>query len=243
MKLDLRPQEFQPKIVLAVGAHPDDIEFCAAGTIARWCADGVKVYYLILTDGSKGSADRHISSSDLINTRRREQQSAAKLLGVKEVMFFDYEDGILVNTLDLKRDITRIVRLIRPDLVLTMDPTMIYSLTQNYVNHPDHRAAGQAVIDVVFPLARDYLSFPELVSEGLEPHIVPYLLLVNFENNNFSVDITDFIDLKIKALSTHKSQISNPNFTRSKISEMAKEYGKANGCKYAENYIIIKISS
>ena len=238
----LHNQKFKPKVVLAVAAHPDDLEFCAGGTIARWCADGVKVHYLILTDGSKGSADRHISASDLISTRRREQRAAAKLLGVKDVLFFDYEDGALANTMNLKRDITRVIRQVRPDLVLTMDPAMIYSLKQNYVNHPDHRAAGQAVLDSVFPLARDHLTFPELVSEGLEPHIVANLLLVNFYTNNFSINIDDFIDLKIRALNKHKSQISNLNLIKSKILQMAKECGTDNGCKCAESFIRIEIT-
>lgn len=232
-----------PKVVLGVAAHPDDLDFGAAGTVAKWASLGAEAYYLILTDGSKGSANRHLSSSDLIKMRRKEQANAAKVLGVKKVFFCDYEDGHLRCDMSVKRDIARIIRKVKPDVVITMDPTMVYSLKQNFINHPDHRAAGQATLDAVFPLARDHLTFPELLAEGLEPHNTPTLLLINFDQSNFFVDITDSLEKKMKALAAHTSQMDDVIQVQSYMKNTAKELGKQVDCEYAEGFLRLEVSS
>lgn len=233
--------DFLPRRVLAVGAHPDDIDYGYAGSIAKWTQAGTEVYYLILTDGSKGTDDRSITPRKLSAIRRREQEVAAKHLGAKEVFFLDYVDGELAVTQELKRDIVRYIRRVKPDTVLVFDPTVVYAADRGFINHPDHRAAGQATLDAVFPLARDHLAFPELLQDGLEPHKVATLLLMNFERQNFVVDITGTLAQKVSALALHASQISDMEAERAKVTEWAEAAGKAAGYRYAEAFMRIDI--
>ncbi len=187
-KSNLNP--LKPKSVLCVAAHPDDLEFGVAGSVAKWTSQGANVYYLILTNGNKGSDDRSLTSDQLRDTRRKEQRAAAKILGVKEVYFCNYEDGLLEPTASVKRDVVRIIRKTKPDTLYCMDPTMVYALNGFGINHSDHRAVGQAALDAVYPLARDYLSFPELAKdEKLEPHKVATVLMANFDKQNFHINI------------------------------------------------------
>ncbi len=234
--------ELKPKVILGVAAHPDDLDFGAAGTIAGWVEKGAEVYYLILTDGSKGSSDRHISSSDLIKIRQKEQKAACNILGVKDVRFLNYEDGCLMCNLDVKRDIARYIRQIRPNIVVTMDPTMVYVANRGFINHSDHRAAGQATLDAVYPLARDHLAFPELLAEGLEPHKTEHLLLINLEKHNHLEDITPTIDKKMQALATHTSQMADVEQTKKMIRAIAADAGDKAGVKYAETFMRIDIA-
>lgn len=231
----------KPKVVLGVGAHPDDLDFGMSGSAAKWASEGAEVYYLILTDGSKGSDDQHISSSDLIKIRRAEQQTAAKILGVKEVIFLDNEDGLLENNAALKRDIARVIRRTKPDVVVTMDPTMVYTVAMGYINHPDHRAAGQATLDAVFPLARDHLSFPELLAEGLKPHKVKTVLLMRFSDDNYYCDISSTLELKLQALAAHSSQVANVEETHALIKNWAKLAGQGGRYDYAESFVRLDI--
>lgn len=233
--------EFAPKTVLGIAAHPDDLDFGTSGSAAKWAAAGAEVYYLLLTDGSKGTEDRQISSADLIKLRRQEQQQAAKILGLKKVFFLDYEDGLLVNNTDVKRDIVRVIRQTKPEVVVTLDPTMVYAAGMGYVNHPDHRAAGQAALDAVFPLARDHLSFPELLAEGLEPHKVKTVLLMNFQTQNYTSDISAVMDKKLEALAAHASQMANIEETHLLVKDWAKSAGQAKGYAYAEGFMRIDI--
>jgi LmbE family N-acetylglucosaminyl deacetylase len=220
--------------VLGVAAHPDDLDFGAAGTFAKWSKEGAACYYLICTNGCKGSDDPKMTEKKLVKIRRREQIEAGKVLGLRGVYFLGHNDTQLVADLKLKKEIVRMIRKIRPDVVVTMDPTFVYS-KRGFVNHTDHRAAGQATIDAVYPLARDRLTFKELEKEGLKPHVVKTLYLTNFENRNEIVDISDTIDLKIAALKCHRSQISAESVSR--IREMAKMAGKESGYKYAEGFV------
>lgn len=198
--------EMQGKVVLAVGAHPDDLEFFAGGTVAKYILQGAKVYFLILTDGSKGSEDHLLQKEELIQIRQDEQRKAAEILGVAEVFFFSEVDGELENTLFLKKKIVEVIRTIKPDIVITFDPSYLYDAEWGMVNHPDHRAAGQATIDAVFPFSRNRRTFPELFEQGHDEHSVQELLLINLSKFNFVEDITLYLDQKIKALSTHISQ-------------------------------------
>jgi LmbE family N-acetylglucosaminyl deacetylase len=236
--------DFKPKIVLAIAAHPDDVDFGFSGSIAKWAADGTKVYYLIITDGSKGSDDLTISPAALIKMREKEQRAAAKVLGAREVSFLGYPDSELVLSMELKKDITRYIRRIKPDTVLTMDPSMIYSTSRGsgFINHSDHRVAAQATLDSVFPLARDHLTFPELVAEGLKPHKVSTVLMINFEKHNFGVDISQSFNKKLAALASHTSQMPDFESTRQRVTSWAITLGKEYGYDYAEAFLRLDIS-
>lgn len=238
MKLDAN---FHPQKVLCVAAHPDDLEFGVAGSVAKWTAEGAEVSYLICTNGCKGSSDRQLSGPELTELRRQEQRDAAKILGVKEVIFFDYEDGLVEVTMELKRDIAREIRRVQPDVVFCMDPTLLYIPDRWFINHPDHRAVGQATVDAVYPLARDHMMFPELLAEGLEPHKVATLLLSNFEKSNFAIDITDFFDTKMKALAAHVSQVPDLEGTTAMLRSWARDAGKWAGLELAEAFVRVDL--
>jgi LmbE family N-acetylglucosaminyl deacetylase len=240
---DNENQEFVPKIVLGIAAHPDDLDFAASGTMSKWAEQGAEVYYLIVTDGSKGTNDRSLTSSQLTKIREDEQREAAKVVGAKDVFFLNYPDGMLEVSMNLKKDIVRVIRKIKPDTVITTDPTVLYEIGWGFINHSDHRAAGQATVDAVFPLARDFLVFPELLSdEKLEPHKVKNLLLINFTKGNFVVDISTQIDKKIDALKAHESQIGG-NHVYQMIKERSAIIGKESGHDYAERFIKIELMS
>lgn len=232
----------EPKVVLGVAAHPDDLDFGAAATMNKFALNGAKIHYLILTDGSKGSEDRSIAPQQLIKMRRDEQREALKIIGGEGVTFLDYPDAGLEISQNLKRDIVKEIRRLKPDVVITMDPSVLYSTARNFINHPDHRAAGQATLDAVFPLARDYLTFPELISEGFEPHKVKTLLLTNFDNANYFVDVSDTFETKIAALSAHSSQVGDMEAVKERIREWATKNGEQAGCKYAESFMRLDIA-
>jgi len=236
--------EFKPKIVLGVAAHPDDLEWAMAGSAAKWAKAGADVYYLICSDGSKGSDDRSLTSADLIKLRRNEQIAAGKVLGLKDVIFLDYEDGMVEANTSLKRDIARVIRQLEPDTMVAMDPSMYYNSQFGYINHPDHRAVGEAALAAVFPLARDFLSFPELLAEGLTPHNTATVLLINFDDrdkNNFFVDITAEIDTKLKAFTHHASQGLAAEGMPEQIRAMNQMVGQTIGVGYAEAFIRINV--
>lgn len=234
-------EAYQPKRILAIGAHPDDIDFGASASLALWAKQGAEVFYLVITDGSKGTSDHDISSEELVKMRRYEQRAAVKALGAKDVHFLNYPDGELEVNRDLKRDIVRAIRETKPDTVVTMDPTLVYSSKLGFINHPDHRAAGQATLDAVYPLARDHLEFPELLEEGLKPHKALHILLINLDNHNFLVDVSETFDLKLAALSKHASQISDINATFDTLRHWSSELGGKAGCLYAEGFVRIDL--
>ena len=239
---DSKFKELKPKVVLGIVAHPDDLDFGSSGTMAKFATQGAKVYYLILTDGSKGSEDKSITSAQLVKIRENEQKAALKILGGQEVFFLGYPDGQLEITMEAKKEVIKIIRKVKPDVVVTMDPSMIYSTERGYINHPDHRAAGQIALDAVFPLARDHLSFPELYDQGYEPHKTKTVLLINFDKANFYVDISSTFDTKIKALQAHASQIKDPNQTIEWIGQMAEMIGKRAGLKKAEGFVRLDLN-
>lgn len=192
--------------ILVMMAHPDDPEFAAGGTIARWTQEGHEVIYCLATRGDKGSDDPTMHPERLAAIREAEQHAAAAILGVREVLFLNYLDGTLEPNLSLRRDIVRVIRRYRPEIVVTMDPqTLIRG--DHYINHNDHRAIGLATLDAIFPAAGNPLYFPELLREGLEPHHVQEVYLATTEHANHWVDITDTFDRKLAALRCHASQI------------------------------------
>jgi len=231
----------QPKIILGIAAHADDLDVGAGGTIAEFIRRGAVVHYLILTDGSKGSDDPDMTSEKLITIRRAEQQKALDIVAGTSVTFLDYPDGELEITMQLKKDIVKVIRTIKPDVVITMDPTVVYSSKAGMINHPDHRAAGQATLDAMFPLARDRLTFPELAAEGFEPHKVAHALLINFDTSNYSVDITDTFELKLAAIKAHISQFGDLEDS-SWLKDMALRQGQRAGYSLAESFVRIDIA-
>lgn len=224
-----------PKKVLVVSAHPDDPDFGAAGTVVCWASQGAHVTYVIVTDGSKGSAEPDMTSQGLVQIREVEQRAAAAVLGVQEVVFMGFEDGRVSNTLELRKAIVRQIRLYRPDVLITHDPTTRI-LNNQYINHPDHRAVGDATLDAVFPLARDRLNFPEHEAEGLEPFNVLDLFLSFTNEPNLTVDITATVHLKIRALKEHASQIGDPQNLEDRIMERSARIAQGTSFQYAEQF-------
>lgn len=194
--------------VLAVMAHPDDVDFGAAGTVAGWTDRGIEVVYLMITDGDAGGSDDGITRAEMAALRRDEQRAAAKCVGVEDVRYLGYPDGRLEATLGLRRDIARVIRQVRPDRVLTQSPDRNYE--RIHPSHPDHRAAGAAALDAVYPDARNPYAFPELLAdEGLEAWTVREVWLSGGPSANHAVDITDRFDRKLNALRSHASQVGH----------------------------------
>ena len=219
--------------VLVMTAHPDDPEFAAGGTIAKLATEGREVTYVIATNGNKGSGDRAMSPEQLARVRHEEQRDAARVLGVGRVEFLGYEDGELEDTRQLRRDITREIRRWRPDLIITSHPRRSYS--NFFAWHRDHRIIAGVVLDCVYPLARDHLSFPELLPEH-EPHKVREVYLIQWEQPQLVVDITDTMDLKLRAARCHASQVADFTDFDARMRNRAATLGAAHGCRYAEGF-------
>jgi len=194
--------------ILVILAHPDDPEFFCGASIAQWIKDGHEVSYCLLTKGGKGVNKHFKSGNGLIRVRLKEQSSAANELGVKNIIYLDYEDGYLMPSMGLRKDIIRVIRTKKPDIIVTCDPTNYY-MQGTSINHPDHRAAGQAVIDAVFPAAQNPLFFPELLQENLPPHYVKEIWLSLPKEPNITLDVTETWPKKIAALLHHQSQIGD----------------------------------
>ncbi len=233
--------ENEPLRVLVVCAHPDDAEFGAAGTVAAWAKAGREVYYAIASRGDKGSNDPEMTSERLAQTREREQREAAAVLGVKEVVFLGFRDGELVADLTLRGAITRAIRQFRPHILIAQDPTALF-YNNRFINHPDHRACGLAAVDAVYPTARDHLQFPEQLAEGLQPHKVAEVFLIQSEQPDILVDISETIETKIAALQKHASQFDDVDALAARVRQRAHELGEQGGMAYAEAFrrIIIR---
>jgi LmbE family N-acetylglucosaminyl deacetylase len=195
-----------PASALVVAAHPDDIEFGCAGTVARWVAEGARVTYALLTNGAAGSSDPRMTRQRLAELREAEQRAAAKVVGVEDVDFLGYEDGLLEPSLEVREQVVRLIRRRRPEVVVTTDPTSRY-YADRYINHPDHRAAGEATLAAVIPGSDTRLAYPELLDEGLEPVKLTGVWLMMGMEPNVVVDIGDHVDKKLESLRCHVSQI------------------------------------
>lgn len=193
--------------ILVVTAHPDDVDFGAAGSVAVWTKGGVEVAYCIVTDGDAGGSDRSVSRPDMAAIRRDEQLEAAEAVGVSDVTYLGFADGRLVCDLELRRDISRVIRRFRPDRVVAQSPERNWS--RIYASHPDHLAAGEAAICAVYPDARNPFAFPDLLDEGLEPHTVPEMWIMATDRADRAVDTTETFDLKLAALRSHRSQVGD----------------------------------
>jgi LmbE family N-acetylglucosaminyl deacetylase len=197
-----------PASALVVAAHPDDIEFGCAGTVARWVQEGARVTYALLTNGAAGSSDPAMTRARLAELREAEQRAAAKVVGVEQVEFLGHEDGLLEPSLDVRKEVVQLIRRVRPEVVVTTDPTTRY-FADRYINHPDHRAAGEVTLDAVIPGSDTRLAYPELLEDGLEPVKLKGVLLMMSMEPNLVVDIGDFIDTKLESLRCHTSQLGD----------------------------------
>ena len=193
----------KPTDVMVVTPHPDDAEFGVAGSVVRWVREGKDVVYVVCTNGDKGTNDPNMKPEELAKIREEEQLAAAKLLGVREVVFLRHPDQSLEDTAEFRKELVRLIRMYRPETVVTADPY------RRYIWHRDHRIAAQVTLDAVFPYARDVHSYPDLLEEGLEPHRVREILLWGSPDTNYRLDITDTFDIKMEALACHKSQIGD----------------------------------
>jgi LmbE family N-acetylglucosaminyl deacetylase len=212
-----------PERAMLVIPHPDDGESGCAGTVAKWTREGSKVLYVVSTNGDKGTSDPEMTSPRLAAIREVEQRKAADVLGVEEVVFLGYGDGELDDTREFRGRIVEQIRRFRPDVVLAMDPVKRQSH-----GHRDHRISGQVALDACFPYARDRLHYPEHIAGGLETFKVRSMLLWGTESPDVAVDISDTVDLKIKALAAHESQLSSDmsrieQFTKNRAKNAAAE--------------------
>jgi LmbE family N-acetylglucosaminyl deacetylase len=224
-----------PERVLVVAAHPDDIEFGAAGTVARWIGEGTTAHYLVVTRGDKGSDDPSVDVAELAVLREREQRAAAAEIGVSGVDFLDEPDGQVEASLRLRERVTYAIRALRPEVVMTHDPTVLF-VNNEWVNHPDHRAVGQVTVDAVFPTARDPLNFREHLDRGLEPWKVAELFMWSTNEANQIADISETLDRKIAALDHPRSQFRDFPETARWLRRRSEELGERAGYRAAEGF-------
>jgi LmbE family N-acetylglucosaminyl deacetylase len=232
-------QQQPVKRVMGIFAHPDDPEFFCGSTFARWAAEGAHITFVLATSGDKGSSDPEMTHQRLIEIREQEERNAAAVLGVKEVIFLRYPDGELQPNLELRRDVTRLLRMKQPDIVVTNDPTVFWWGTTG-INHPDHRAIGTAVMDAVYPTARDRLNFIELErDEGLDTHKVHQLYLSGTASPTTKVDVTQYVEIKINALREHKSQISDMEAMAERMRANLDPEAPLDAPRYSEQFRVI----
>jgi LmbE family N-acetylglucosaminyl deacetylase len=229
--------------VLVVSAHPDDPEFSAGGSVAKLAKDGARVTYVVVTDGSQGGEDPDQKDSELAAIREKEQRAAARVLGVKKVEFLGYKDGHVAHDLKLRRDIVRMIRKHKPELVITHLPGRLIDAPMGG-SHPDHIAVGEATFAAVYPDSRNPRAFRALLKEGLKPHEVKEVWVPYWTSGDFFVDISQTVDLKMKALNKHKSQVAKPgqewDFEKF-MRRRHRELGKKAGYGYAESFKRIKV--
>jgi len=235
--------EYIPKIVMTIQAHPDDQEFSVGGTLAKWAKAGCEVVSVVITSGDSGSNDPSKGAdykAELARLREGEQLAANQVLGVKETVFMRYPDGELEPTIPLRKELTRLIRKYKPDVVITGNPEAWF-YGNEYLNHADHRAAARAGCEAVFPSAGSRLIFAELLSEGFEPHEVRRLYIHGTDKPDTWVDVTETIDIKVKALQQHASQVPVDEVEKW-MKDWAKEDAKDKEFEYAESYRVMKIS-
>jgi LmbE family N-acetylglucosaminyl deacetylase len=221
----------EPVYLMVISPHPDDSEFGVAGTVARLTQEGKGVVYVICTNGDKGTSDRKMKPEKIAQIREHEQRAAAKLLGVSDVVFLGYPDQGLDDNSEFRKKLVRVIRQYRPQVVATADPY------RKYMWHRDHRITGQVAADAVFPFARDHLSYPDLLEEGLEPHKVREMWFWGTDDPNFRSDITATLDTKIAALGCHKSQVGgvSPEM-RERLKNFARMNAKGEKFEFAEAF-------
>ena len=220
--------------VLVVAAHPDDAELGSGGSLARWIAEGATVDYIIATNGNKGTKDPSLSPHRLAEIREAEQKEAAKVLGVRDIVFLRYNDGELRTDDNLKVQLAILIRHYRPNVIVTHDPWRLYLL------HPDHRALGITVTDSIVA-ARDHLFLPALSVINLKPHHTPKALFAGADNPNYFVDISGTLEAKIKSVSQHESQMSRVSGWQDRVRQRAAEVGRKGGLECAEGFHLLEM--
>ena len=227
--------------ILVITAHPDDVDFGSGGTVATWVAEGHEVVYCLVTDGQAGGSDNTVTREHVAATRRLEQTAAANMLGVTELHWLGFQDGALVADLNLRREISAVIRIVKPDRVLTQSAERNYD--RIYASHPDHLATGEAAICAIYPDARNEFAFPELLSErGLAPHAVPETWIMAGPKPKHFVDTTDVLDKKISALLCHYSQHPDPAGLPARIRSWGESVAEAGGLpkgRTAEAFLVI----
>jgi LmbE family N-acetylglucosaminyl deacetylase len=226
--------------ILVVTAHPDDADFGVAGSAAVWTDQGIEVSYCIVTDGDAGGFDPDVPRREIAGIRRAEQTAAAQVVGVTDLTFLGHPDGRLYPTIELRRDISRVIRRVRPQRVVSQSPERNYK--RIYASHPDHLAAGEATLCAVYPDARNPFAHPELLEAGYEAWTVPEVWIMSAGSGDVHVDITSTIDHKVKALLCHVSQMTNPDA----MDELIRSWGAVNASAaglpeghYAESFQLV----
>jgi LmbE family N-acetylglucosaminyl deacetylase len=228
------------QVILVILAHPDDPEFFCGGTIARWVAAGHDIHYLLFTRGDKGSNDPEMKPEKLMAIREIEQRAAADVLGVNTISYLEKQDGYVSSDLETRKRIVGYIRKIRPNIIVTSDPANLFT-RDGHINHPDHRSVGEQVIDAIFPAVGNRLFFPELLTEGLEPHKVDELWLSIPNEANTVIDVTDTWEKKLKALAMHASQIGDKDDFKTRM-KLRKSLVCINGrAAYEEKFKRIKL--
>jgi LmbE family N-acetylglucosaminyl deacetylase len=230
---------FIPESAMAIVAHPDDIEFSCAGTMARWFRAGTRICYVLCTSGDVGIDTPGMTRERATEIREAESLAAAEIAGVKDVVFLREPDGLLSATLDLRKRLVREIRRFRPEVVITGDPTTLWA-GSDYINHPDHRAAAQAAVDAVFPASGQPNLFEELAQEGLTAHKVRKLYVTVWGDADVYINIEETIDAKVNALRAHKSQMKDWD-PEQQVKEWAAERAKGKEMAYAEAFKVVTL--
>jgi LmbE family N-acetylglucosaminyl deacetylase len=228
-----------PSSAMVIVAHPDDIEFSCAGTLARWARAGTRISYVLCTSGDVGIAEEGMTRARAIEIREAEQREAARIAGAAEVIFLREPDGLLQPTLELRKKLVREIRRFRPEVVITGDPTIVWA-GDNYINHPDHRAAATVALDAAFPAAGQPNLFEELAEEGLSAHKPRKVYVTGWNQTDLYVNIEETIDVKIEALRAHKSQMKDWD-PEERVKEWAAMRGKGKEMAYAEAFRVITL--
>jgi len=224
---------------MAIVAHPDDIEFSCVGTVARWVKAGARIAYVLCTSGDVGIDEPGMTKSRATEIRESESRAAAEVAGVREVIFLREPDGLLQATLELRKKLVREIRRFRPEVVITGDPTILWA-GDDYINHPDHRAAAAAALDAVFPAAGQPNLFEELAADGLRPHKVRKVYVTGREQVELFVNIDETIDIKVAALRAHRSQMKDWD-PEERIKKWAQERAKGKEMSYAEAFRVVTL--
>jgi len=230
-----------PQEILVILAHPDDPEFFCGATLAKWAREGHHITYQLITCGDKGfneSTPAGMTTDALCAIRHEEQLAAANVIGVDAVHFLDTADGYLVPDLNLRREIVRVIRKFKPDILVTCDPQTLFATYG--INHPDHRAAGQVVMDAVFPAAGSPVFFPELLLEGYDPHMPKEIWCSLTMQHNVKVDVTDTWQIKLEAILKHKSQVGDVDKFLERMKARRTEDSTEENPRYEEHFRIVK---
>jgi LmbE family N-acetylglucosaminyl deacetylase len=226
--------------VLVISAHPDDVDFGCGGTLAKWIGEGAEIFYGICTSGEKGTDDSALPCHALALTREKEQRAAAEVIGVREVVFLRKADGELQYSLEFRGELVRVIRQYRPDIIFTHDPAN-RSFDNQYIFHADHRVVGELVFDAAYPAALNHNFYPAHMVEGLSPHAVSEIYFFATAQPDTWIDITPTLELKLKALRCHASQIKNPKVMEEMVRTWFGAWGREKGFAYAERFRRLQI--